>query len=368
MRPKTFVILTVLFCVVGLAAFLVFKQDRSRRQTQMGQRLFSELPVNDVARIRVEGPDDESELKKGPAVWVVENRFSYPADFDKIAELVKKIRDLKVGRDFQADQEVRRRLSLFPPQQGGSVPAEQQGTRIILSAKDGETLADLLVGSARQAGSGGRHLMKLEPPGDDSVYLVDANFRSLSASPDNWLFKDLMDVKAVNVEQVTCLDPKDGTLIYRLRRPGKGSAPVLENLAAKENADPARIDRVFGALTGMAIDGVAGPRGAVDLTGMDNHRRFEYRLYDGTQYTIETAKGSGGNENYLAVGVSYHPAAPTAEQGEEAAGSADTKAEANPAEKAARLDQKVRPWLYRIATWRNEGLVPDRTGLLASGS
>jgi len=304
----------------------------------------------------------------------VETVFGYPADFDKISDLVDKIRDLRVGRTFAADEAARERLALLEPQAAGELNKGQTGTRVVLLSGAGDPpVADLLVGRTRQDENGpaGSYLMLIGSAGSDSVYLVDQSFRFLDADGSAWLSKGLVDVKPGEVQQVSCYDMRGGDLVYRLLRPAKGKEPALEGLAENEIGDPAKIERVLGALSGMTIDGVAGGRGVVDFSGLETPRRFEYRLFDGSVYIVETGRrGNGdGDEHYLMISADYHPPPQSADgHGPAAEGAAPESgtpsAPSDPKEKLQHLNARIQPWTYTISTWKYEGLVYDRKLLL----
>ena len=378
MKLKTFGILCIIFCFLVAAAFYALKKDPFEHQGRMGERLFADLPANAITRIQLIGPTREVRLKKGASVWEVENRYDYPADFDKIADMIKKIRDLKVGRTFTADSGVKQRLALLDPQASGKVEDDQKGTRVILfSDGDAPPVLDLLIGKAREGDgvSGGHHIMRMGAAHDETVYLVDQSFRFLSTDPDDWLDKSLVDVAPEEVRQVTCYDAVSGDLLYRLTRSAKGKAPDLEGISEDESAEPSKIERVFGALSGLTIDGVAGHRGVVDFAGLFNPRRFEYRLFDGSLYTLETGKqgGDGGDRNYLTIATGYEQP-PQTDGGENASdegtgikGSAETDMPAVN-EKMQQLNERFQPWTFTISTWKYEGLIYDRKALLKQKS
>lgn len=91
MKSKTFVMLLALCAVLGLATYFVSTADRNSGKKSSGaeDKFLSELPVNDIASISVKDAENEVLLEKGESVWVVKNRFGYPADFGKIAEFAK---------------------------------------------------------------------------------------------------------------------------------------------------------------------------------------------------------------------------------------------------------------------------------------
>jgi len=372
MRSRTFVILAVIFCLLGIAALYSFRQGRTSQGAGMGEALFEALAVDTIEEIRLVGPASQVQLKKGAAGWEVENLYGYPAEFASIAELVETMSDLKIGRDFTADEQIRERLALYPPQASGNRPAGQQGTRIVVTDGQHHVLADLLIGKGREADNrtaGGHYLMRLQPPSDDTVYLVDKSFRFLKTDPADWAVKDLLDVDAAAVRQVDCFDLKSGALVYRLARTEKTEPAVLDGLQANEVPDSGKVNRVMSALTGLTIDGVAGDRHTVDLTTLSAPRRFEYHLFDGTVYTLETARGPDADQeqNYLKVGAAWNPVAAAEENRSPSEGTSDgalKTPEDDPAAVAKRVEERLRPWTYTISTWKHEALVVDRSGLL----
>ena len=128
MKIKTFVILMIILGVLaGAGALIVHYRDIPSPSGEMGAYLLEQLPANDVVSIVVKTPDAAVSLMKEGDLWVVEERFSYPADFSKISELVKTLREVKVGRKFASSEKVLKRLSIKPPDDTGA-PEDERGT------------------------------------------------------------------------------------------------------------------------------------------------------------------------------------------------------------------------------------------------
>ncbi len=83
MKLRTFVILLVICGILGGAAYFMSGQDNQSedKQLKMGENLLGKLPVKDIASITIKSNEDSVALKKGDPVWVIENRFNYPANF-----------------------------------------------------------------------------------------------------------------------------------------------------------------------------------------------------------------------------------------------------------------------------------------------
>ncbi len=407
MKFRTVIILLIIFCVLGAGAWLTFKKGKTARQTKIGEKLFTSLPVNDVERIRITGPEGAVALKKGPSVWVVESRWDYNADFAMISELLRKIKDLKVGRSFKASPEVVERLELTPPDQPDAppdappdqtdappdAPADRKGVRVKLDGKDEKPIADILLGKAREtdSGIGGHNLMLLDKTDSKTVFLVDEHFKYLKKEPSDWLAKDLLDIKEGDIQSVVCHDPATDAVLYSLSRPEKGKDPVLADLAEGETVVDSKVDKVFDAFSSLRLDDVVDPGDPIDPASMEKGRRFVYRLHDGREFTVESGSRKDGEDqkNYLRLraGFTPPPVTETPEKAEEQPeeqqgtsgqetpipGAADAtdekeKPEAKSPEErmleARELDEKLRPWTYIISTWKHESFVPERETLI----
>lgn len=374
MKSKTFIILLVVCAALGGLTYWQFhKGDGAARNTAMGEKPLADLSVNDIAALRISGPDNSVVLKK-EKVWAVENRFGYPADFSKITELVKKLRSVSVGRSFSANDDARSRLALYPPDKEG-VDADAKGTRVVLETAGGKTLADVLVGNPREAdaGTGGHYLMLL--PGD-TVYLVDKSFRRLETDPREWLVKELVDAASADVRKVRYGTADGGEPGYTLTRPEKGKDPAFQDRPEgfeDREIKKSEINALFGALSGFQIENVADPADKPADETFDHV--FDYRLFDGTSYTVSLggAVPDAEDQYYVKVRAGYsappEEATETEETPEEVEGDdpeARKKAEeeakkaaekrrqkqAELKEKALELDERLRSWTYIVPEWR----------------
>ncbi|MCF8131213.1 MAG: hypothetical protein K9N10_22100, partial [Deltaproteobacteria bacterium] len=113
MNKKTlFILLVVLAVLAGVGrSILVENSSKPPGSDVMGTLLFEKLPANEITKIVIERPDDSVTLVKGEESWVVENRFGYPADFSKITDLIRQLKQTKVGRKFAGTEPVQKRLS-----------------------------------------------------------------------------------------------------------------------------------------------------------------------------------------------------------------------------------------------------------------
>jgi hypothetical protein len=363
MKAKTFLILLVAAGLLAALALLRFGEDDQRAGLGMGDKLFADLPVNQVAVVIVADAQNQTTLTKGAAVWQVEARNGYPADFDELRDTIVKLSRLTIGRSFSGSAESLVRLSLLPPSDPN---ASARGQQITLKDGSGEILADILLGKARETdnGGGGQYLKKVD---EDTVYLVDGDFRFLKTEPTEWLEKDILNIKADAIESVACYLGDDASPRYVLSRPEPGQDARLTSVPQGRTADQAKIDQVLDALAPLTLDDVRAA-GTPPAAAPDQYR-LVYSLYDGRQITVFPALD--GEDKYTVQiaarqtdkpDISGNTAVNVA--GNDDASSQDAQADGSktpPAKTAQQINDALSPWVFTIKKWQFDSLItqPD---------
>ena len=345
MKSKTVLALTVVVAMLAaLAAAVLRPWENDAQQSGFGQLLFSDLPFQNVEKIRLVSGSETVTLAKGPGGWNVLEKGGYPADFDKISELVEKLREAKVGRQFPADPEVRDRLGLHPPDQA-DVDPEKSAKRLVLLDGNDRPLADLLVGKPRESerGFGGHYLMRT---GQSSVLLVDTAFRFLSAAPEKWLHLQVIDLAADTVETVAFHRGESDTPVYELRRPEKGAEFVLVGTSGQPPLKQGKAGRVAEALSPLEAEDVIAAENAGAEISFSEADRFLYTAFDGRRYEIELGSPIIRKEE------SYTPARLRKKLPPDAASEQNT-------------DEYSR-WVYVLSEWKTEDFIKDLKELVES--
>jgi len=363
MKAKSFIILLTICCVLAIVTFFIFnKKSNINQQAKLGQKLFDNLRVNDIAKISINSTDGAVILKKEKTFWVIENRFNYPADFSKITDLAKKLKELKIGRRFNASGDITSRLSLHPPDKK-EIPPSQKGIQIVLVDKQKKILLDLILGKIRESSSrsGGQYVMLSTT---STVYLVDQNFRFLEKGPKQWLNKDLIDIKAKDIEKVICFTPGREKVIYAIKRPEKEQPPVFVNAPRGRKVETSKINQVVEALTGLKIEDIADPGKNIKQTKFKNTPYFEYYLFDGTVYNIYPglAMDNDSEKHYYRVFASHIPSQDKEGDVTTDSSKGDKSRQENQAEpsiKVNHLNKKLGSWTYIVSKWENNKFITD---------
>jgi hypothetical protein len=372
MKSKTLLILIAVVCVLGGLTYYSLKPQAPSQPTQSGQHLLAALPVNDVRHISVATTEGRVLLDKGEAVWQVTNRYGYPADFKKIADLVLKFKEAKILRSFAADEDVRKRQALYPPDDT-TLTAAQRGSQVRLSGADQKDFASVIIGKPREAaGTTGHYLMLAD---QQTVFVVDASFRALETQPEQWLEPALTDIDAKAIQKVSCYSPNQTEPLYQLARSAADADPELLIPAAAGKLNQSKVNNVMGALGGLELNDVIDPAQPLDWGALTDRRRFEFLLTDGTLYTVETGRRGEDEEeaNYLQFTVSFQPDAvvpaaadaSTTEKDDENKEAEQGQDQKSAYEAAARqAHARLNPWVYKISRWKHEAFVTDAEALL----
>ena len=289
MNRQFLAILGVLVVVVGGAAQLVFKQGASEKpavSAQLGQPLLRGLKASEIATIVIREPKATLTLAKKDNRWTLAEKNGYPADLDKVTEIVVKGIELKAGQVEPIGEKDRARLNLAEPGKDGA------GTAVTYKAADGKILAELLVGKkyfkkepegdSSKAQGDGRFVMLPSDP--NQVYIVADPLRVASANASDWLSKE-----GVGIERVKGLEvhPPEGTDGYRIERVTDGIDWKLERAAGVQTAgqklDVSRANAASYSLSRIDIEDLAAPDAN---TGLDKPTVITATTFDGLTYTL----------------------------------------------------------------------------------
>lgn len=372
MKTKTLVILLIILgLVAGAGSLVIHLKSQSRSGSPLDKLLLEKLPANEISSINITGFEKSVLLMKKPDRWVVENRFHYPADFAKIADFVRKLKQAKIGRQFESTQATLKRLSLKNPDDK-EVGDSEKGTQIQLKDKSGKLLASLLLGKPRESGEERSfpdgHYVRLD--NDPTIYLISTHFSHLKNEPSDWLDKVLLKVDASEVKKISCLSADGKTTNYTFRRAEKGTDLEPTALPANKKMDQSALNRLARSLSSLSIDDVIDPSDDTVFRGLKQFDTLEYHLFNGMIYRVYPGKAcSKDGQCYLKVEVGYQKPAVEKKPAEEDKASSDEKTspEKTPEEidlEAKQLNKRLGPWVYVISKWQHDAFVTDLDKLL----
>ena len=302
MNRKQSITLLLLVLIVGGAGLAVYKRSASSWEEGGAPpgKVLGDFALNDVARVMIQRGGDVLTLVKAHDVWTVQERDGYPADFQRVGNLIQDLWQLKAVQQIDLGSTQLERLDLLTPAKG----AAHTGILVALQNKDARPVATLLIGkyyfkkspqsSDAEEPPAGRYVMPAgaTPP---KVYLVSRWLAEANATPEAWLDKTFLQIN--RIQSVALVS---GTGQWKLNRATDTATDwKLADLQPDETLDSAKIPSfagIFGSPVFSDVLPANPPRDGFDST-------VTITTFDGFTYTLRFGKSEGANLP-LAIAVS----------------------------------------------------------------
>ena len=369
MTRRQFFILVAVLAALALAGAWIMQSQRTgwkSSDTRAGQKLVPGLTLEDVSEIALRNGTSALTLARRGAAWVIPERGDFPADVERVRDLLLKLAELKIVQSEPLADTQRARLDLAEP---GSTGA---GTRIDLRDGSGKSMARLLLGkqvTARTAGAGlapeqgiptGRYVIAGDQTGN--VLLVSDPLGVAETKAESWLTRDLIQVE--RTRSVTAAG-YDGKLRFALSR---DSETADWKLGGGQKPDLQKAQDVVNPLQGMSLaDVVADPAAAA--AGLKRPLIIKALTFDDITYSLRIGDKTAGDRYFVSISVAGEPPATRPPAKAETAESKSTEDKAF-AERRARLVDKLKRekglqrWNYLVARSALEGLLREHVQLL----
>jgi hypothetical protein len=377
MNRKQLLILVALCVVVGGIGVSIARRNVASYQSSsptLGKKLLPDFPLNDVALIAIREGTNQIDLVFKDSTWQVKERDGYPARYEDVAGLLRKMWELKSVRSEEVGASQLPRLNLVEPG-----PGTNTGTRVEFKDANGKLLASVLLGKQHmQKGGGGggfpgmggsdgfpngRYILV---SGSKSVGLVSDPFSELQGRADRWLNRDFLKVeklKSISVNQA------EATNSWRVYREKEGGELKLADPKEGETLDSGKSSSIGNAFSYASFEDVRPPQAKPEETGLDHPLTATVETFDGFTYTVKAGNPAGGEKYYLTVAVA-------ADLPKERKPDADEKPEDKERkdkefkEKLAKLEEKLKNekafenWIYQVSKWSIDPLLKLRKDLL----
>lgn len=359
MKSKQLFVLAVLVVVLGIASILLLRSEHSSWQapSAAGTRVLAEFDPNAVARVEIKNKDGSVVLTRREDKWTVEQSSGYPANFERISGLIRRLWDLKSVQEVAAGPSQFAQLELVEPAEGKS----DTGTVISLEDASGKRLTALLAGKTHmQAPPGfpgdgyaaGRYLMALD--GKNRVVLVSDLFDETRQPAKDWLERDFLRI--ANPKSITLKGPNRE---WSLTRENPSEPWKLANGVVPEAG---KAGSIVAALGVPSFDDVSADESAFDFSEPDT---LTVQTTDGFTYTWTIGKQK--DDTYpvkIAINGDFPkertPAEDEKPEDKEKLDEAFAK-EREALEKRLAEEKRFEKWIYRIpATTLSSILVSEK--------
>ena len=293
MKGKHLLLLLVLVAVLGGAGYHLYQGNQDSwiaREAGAGGKVL-EFPINEVARVQIKSATGEVNLVQNPEGWVVEERAGFPANYEQVSNLVRKLWELKTVQDVKVGPSQMGRLELVEPTEAGS-----PGVRIELKDKESKSLGGMLLGKQHtgpsQGAPGGmdgfsggaatgRYVM---PLAGKKVSLVSESLSEFEAKPERWLAKEFIAVQnPISVE----VAGQTETTRWKLARENSTAEWKLADLKPGEEVDAAKVSPFSSILSGGAFKDVLLPDAKPEETGLAKPTVATIETTDALTYTFK---------------------------------------------------------------------------------
>jgi hypothetical protein len=319
--------------------------------------------LNDIERVTITKANNETvvSLERQPQGWVATNKNGYPADVGKLRQGLQALAEAKILEQKTANPELYSHLGVEDV--SGDKAA---GIALTLTAK-GNQLPTVIIGNP----DGSKHRF-VRRGGEAQSYLIDRN-PDFARSVGQWLDAQIVDVRSDRIASITITQP-DGQVL-RVSKPNKDAAnyDVADLPKGRELLYPGVANVIGNSLRELNLEDVepasASPPAKPTVV--------EFHTFDGLVVRAEGEKR--GDASWVSFAASVDPAQVTraaaaatpAPPAQGAGAPADEPkpvtpppAAPDPAAEAARINDKVGPWRYKIATFQYDQMTRRMADLL----
>ena len=373
---------TVVFLAVALVVLLglvIFGQRSGTAPSEADAALLPNLEaaLGELERVTVVKANGETvaTLEQRAESWVVADKHGYAADTAKLRQALTALAEARILERKTANPELYDRLGVE------DVTASDAAGISVSFTAPGVTLPAVILGNAE--GSSYRYARRA---GEAQSYLIDRN-PDVPRTAAQWVDSRIVDVRGDRVREVT-ITHADGEVV----RISKDSAELANFDVAgvpegRELSYPGVANVIGNALRELNLEDVEpAPESAPE-----NATTVEYRTFDGLVVRVTGTETDDGSWIMVEASADATPAADASPadgaepangageadageagdagdgaEGGDGAGAAPASAApaADPSAEAARINDKVRGWRYKIAGYQYDQMTRRMADLL----
>lgn len=220
---------------------------------------------NDATTLEVVGYNDQTGQAEPFKVtfengrWTIPSHHDYPADAkDRLAKTAAGVIDIKKD-DFRTDNVADyEKCGVVDPLDDTAPGLTGRGKRVTLKEKNGNVLADIIVGDAVPDRPGFRFV---RIPGQKRVYASRMNV-DLSTKFQDWINTDLLEVEKSKIDKVTLMDYSINERTYRIDQRDNliltrnGASWKADNMRSTQEVDTTKMKDLLTAIDELSIVGV----------------------------------------------------------------------------------------------------------------
>ena len=373
MRNRKHLTVLALAAVIFIIA-TIFSESTDNDLTGAGSPFFPDLlgKANDVSMIKIQRNAGTLTLERNQEMWQVKEKNGYPADINKVRELV-----LGVGNLLKVEPKTRKPENYERIGLQDISKQDSTAVRVTLNAGAENVVADVIIGNNKASHADNSIMSYYIGRADDpQSWLVDGKL------PDKWEAKDWLDINIFEIDRArikeVVVDHQDGEKVYIHRADSTVRDFTLDSLKPGEQITaPFEVNNIATTFTKMTFDDVVSEK----ESGTEPTPVYTARLttFDGLVLTFQPYKK--GDMHLVKYSASFDETAANSSANANAAEGAqepatdDTKSTpAKPPVKTMSADevkQEVekynaiwKGWMYQLPEFRIKNIGKKKADLL----
>jgi Domain of unknown function (DUF4340) len=250
--------------------------------------------VNEINTITLTGAEAKvlTTLKRGDAGWMVVEKSNYPADLSKVREFLLKLADATLLEQKTSNPKLYADLGVDDVKD-----KDAKGVFVVLEGS--KEPVRLIIGNFNGAGGGGTFVRR---DGDATSWLAKGNL-SVEKTTANWEQRELADVQASNIKQVTLTGPDGKTLRAYKDLITDANFKIADVPKGREPSSDFAANTLGSALAGLRADDVVA---AKDQMPGDKVYKANYAAFDGL--VIDATAWEKDGKSYIQLVAKTDPA------------------------------------------------------------
>jgi hypothetical protein len=230
MKHQKLLLLSVVTIAIIIVATLT-NQSRAPQTTVEKETLFPDLAnrVNDVTRIEIRssgGPDVILQKMQG-GQWALQSADNYPAQFDKVKDVVVSLSQLKILATKTDNPELYPELSVEGPEVDNT-----SSLLLTLSDQSGTALASLIVGKPRKNNSGNNRPNLYVRKADAKNALLVEGYLQLKSNNNAWYERNVVHIPVSRIQSVNIVKSNGANLLIGKHAEGDTDFKIIEGNTA----------------------------------------------------------------------------------------------------------------------------------------
>lgn len=310
MSKKTLLILAIVFVALAGAMWLKGRRDAAPAAAAAAEtgKLVPGVDLGTIRTITLEDGVSTTHLAQVEGIWTVAEEGNYPADLDRLRQMIRSIDSAEAGQVADMGAEHLDEFGLAPD---GAI----RPLRVSLEHAAGTTVLSL--GKPREGQNESR--MWMADPGryvrvdEGPVRLLKDSLAMVNAAPVEWWDRNLLEVPGESIQHV---EVTAGSEAFTIDRDTNGMFSVAG--ATSETADTASANRLFSALRSLRADKLLknADGNPVAVTNASQYKA----VAEGVTYLLQVGEARSDENNGHPVTIEVTVAAKATPEQQAAAG------------------------------------------------